>query len=399
MFKKIIRLKKNTKFIIIFLILISLVIPTYATDATDDELAKISNARNSIERIQTQKKKVKDTLKNLNNIKDDTQKYIEELDKSLEALTIELNNILDAIDIVQLQIDDTSNNLDLAKKNEEKQYADMKERIKFFYEKGDITSIESILNGNNLSDILTKAEYIKSITEYDRKKLDELIDTKEKIAELEQQLKNQKDALVLLKEEETAQKENIEQLIFAKQKELEEMLTKISLSQKELKKLEADEKAQEANIRAIEEAIEARERAKGNAQRVLRGGLIWPLPSSTTITSRFGSRKSPTKGASTFHQGIDISGKTGEKIVSAAAGEVVIAKYSYSAGNYVMISHGSSIYTVYMHMSVISVKEGQEVVQGQKIGEVGQTGYSTGPHLHFGIRKDGKYVNPLTYVG
>lgn len=394
-----VKFKKHNRLFVAIVMILFLIVPTYGTNATDDELSKISNARNSIERIQNQKKKVQDTLKNLNSIKDDTQKYIEELDKSLEALTIELNNILDAIDIVQIQIDDTSSNLDVAKNNEEKQYKDMKDRIKFFYEKGDITSLESILNGNNLSDILTKAEYIKSITEYDRKKLDELISTKEKIAELEQQLKNQKDALVLLKEEETAQKENIEQLIFAKQKELEEMLSQIQLSQKELKKLEADQKAQEANIRAIEEAIEQRERAKGNAQRVLRGGLIWPLPSSTTVTSRYGNRKSPTRGASTFHQGIDISGKTGDKIVSAAAGEVVIAKYSYSAGNYVMVSHGSSIYTVYMHMSVISVKEGQEVVQGQKLGEVGQTGYATGPHLHFGIRKDGKYVNPLTYVG
>ena len=396
MLKRLFKNKKLNKIIISIILIISLVIPSYATD---DELNKINSARNSIERIQAQKKKVQDTLKNLNSLKNDTQKYIEELDKNLEALTIELNNILDAIDIVQLQIDDTSHNLDIARKNEEKQYEDMKQRIKFFYEKGDITSFESILNGKNLSDILTKAEYIQSITDYDRKKLNELIDTKEKIAELERQLKEQKDALVALKEEETAQKENIEQLIFAKQKELEEMLSKISLSQKELKKLEADQKAQEANIRAIEEAIEARERAKGNAQRVLRGGLIWPLPSSNTVTSRFGNRKSPTKGASTFHQGIDISGKSGEKIISSAAGEVVIAKYSYSAGNYVMVSHGSSVYTVYMHMSTISVKEGQEVVQGQKLGEVGQTGYATGPHLHFGIRKDGKYVDPLSFVG
>ena len=64
-----------------------------------------------------------------------------------------------------------------------------------------------------------------------------------------------------------------------------------------------------------------------------------------------------------------------------------------------MIDHGSGIFTVYMHLSKISVSVGQEVSQGAKVGEVGSTGYATGPHLHFGVRKNGSYVNPLTYVG
>ena len=84
--------------------------------------------------------------------------------------------------------------------------------------------------------------------------------------------------------------------------------------------------------------------------------------------------------------------------MAAAGGEVVIATYSASAGNYVMINHGSGVYTVYMHMASLGVSEGQEVKQGESIGSVGSTGYSTGPHLHFGIRENGSYVDPQSYM-
>jgi murein DD-endopeptidase MepM/ murein hydrolase activator NlpD len=122
------------------------------------------------------------------------------------------------------------------------------------------------------------------------------------------------------------------------------------------------------------------------------------VPSSSRITSSFGNRSQPTAGASTYHKGIDIGAPTGSTIVASKSGSVVIASYSVSAGNYIMLSHGSGIYTVYMHCSQLLVSVGDEVKQGQTIGKVGSTGYSTGSHLHFGISIDGNYVNPQNYV-
>lgn len=390
------RLKILKKILIILLIFIY----SFCTFAeyegiTDEEKERILNSQSAIEKITNQKKKVQSTIENLKKLKDDTKKYIEELDNTLLTLTDELNNTLVLIDLKQIDIDNTNIVLEETKEKEEKQYSDMKLRIKFFYEKNDSSILESIIVGNNIEDILTKAEYIQSITDYDRLKLNELIDTKNQIIIYENQLEREKAELLLLKETEIAQKTSIEDLIAEKTLELEDMNNKINTSTAELKKLQAEQRKQEAEIEAIERAILAR----GNSNRILSGGLIWPCPSSKRITSNFGKRTAPRRGASTYHQGIDIGADVGSTAIAAAAGEVVISTYSYSAGNYIMINHGSGIFTIYMHLNKRSVEVGAEVSQGQKIGEVGSTGYSTGPHLHFGIRKNGAYVNPLTFVG
>ena len=389
-------IKKSILYISIIIFVLIFPIFSFSDDGmTEEERQRILNSQNNIKKINENKKKVENTIKRLNSLKNDTQKYIEELDKNLEMLVEELNKTLIDIDNKQIEINITNDEIDNAKVKEEKQYNDMKLRIKFFYEKGDTSLLENILSGDNLEDILTKAEYIQSITDYDRKKLNELVEIKNRIIIFENQLEREKAELLLLKDAEIAQKENIEKLIEEKTKELEDTKSKINTSQAELKKLREEEKKQEAEILAIERAILAR----GNSKRILSGGLIWPCPDSKRITSGFGSRKSPTKGGSTFHQGIDIGAPVGTTVLAAAAGEVVISKYSYSAGNYIMIEHGSGIITVYMQLSKRSVDVGKEVSQGQKIGEVGSTGFSTGPHLHFGIRKNGNYVNPLTFVG
>lgn len=96
--------------------------------------------------------------------------------------------------------------------------------------------------------------------------------------------------------------------------------------------------------------------------------------------------------------GIDIGAGAGSSILAAADGVVLIAAYSYSAGNYVTISHGGGVSTVYMHCSRLDVSAGETVKKGQVIGAVGSTGYSTGPHLHFAIRSGGVYVDPLDHV-
>jgi murein DD-endopeptidase MepM/ murein hydrolase activator NlpD len=109
-------------------------------------------------------------------------------------------------------------------------------------------------------------------------------------------------------------------------------------------------------------------------------------------------RLHPVLGYKRMHNGVDFGCPKGTPIYASRSGQVTIAQYSSSAGYYVSINHGDGWTSVYMHMTNYIVKKGQNVSQGQVIGYVGNTGYSTGPHLHFGIAYNGKYVNPMNYV-
>lgn len=125
----------------------------------------------------------------------------------------------------------------------------------------------------------------------------------------------------------------------------------------------------------------------------------WIRPCSyVKLTSPFGYRDAPTEGASTYHQGVDLAGPEGTPIYASRSGTVTTARYSNSAGYYVSINHGDGYSSIYMHMTTYTVSAGQNVSQGQLIGYMGNTGISTGSHLHFGISYNGTYVNPALYV-
>lgn len=394
-----------------------------------DAKQEIANSKDKISSLQDEKKKVQDTISNLEALKSDTKAYVTKLDGTLETLSDEIEKLADDITAKESEISDTQTALAAAKETEAEQYASMKLRIRYMYEKGDTSFIDMILTAKSWSELLNRAEYISKISDYDRVKLEEYKATRADIAQKETQLEAEHADLVSLKGQTEAKQESVETLIAQKQKEIASYNAKISAANDQVNELNADIQAQEDNIAAMEAEIkrqeeEARkkaeeaarkaaeektkkaqaeaEAAKKKAQaktRTLSGGMVWPCPASSRISSYFGGRSSPTEGASTNHKGIDIPAPSGSSVVAAAGGQVVIATYSVSAGNYVMINHGSGVYTVYMHMSSLSVSQGQEVSQGQKVGAVGSTGYSTGAHLHFGVRKNGSYVDPLGYVG
>jgi murein DD-endopeptidase MepM/ murein hydrolase activator NlpD len=121
--------------------------------------------------------------------------------------------------------------------------------------------------------------------------------------------------------------------------------------------------------------------------------FIWPVRGR--LTSRYGYRRNPITGLRGFHSGIDLSANTGVPIKAAMAGRIISTGYNNVFGNFVVISHHSNYRTLYGHMSVIRVETGAYVRSGQIIGDVGNTGQSTGSHLHFQVYKNGLTINPL----
>jgi len=123
---------------------------------------------------------------------------------------------------------------------------------------------------------------------------------------------------------------------------------------------------------------------------------IWPVQGF--LTSRFGTRVSPFTGRRDFHKGLDISARAGTPIVAPAAGTVIFAGVDGAYGNALRIRHGAGITTLYGHMQRLAVKNGQSVSRGTIIGYVGNTGRSTGPHLHYEVLLNGVNVSPLRYI-
>lgn len=369
---------------------------------------ELNEAQDRKTELEEELEKTEDTLKNLETLKGNTAAYVRELDESLSAVSNELEALNGSIAEKEGQIETTKGELEQAKETEKKQYESMKLRIKYMYERGDTSYVELFMESDSLSELLNKAEYISKISEYDRQMLDQYAATKDEIAADEARLETEHAELLDLKEQTEIKQASVEQLLSAKQAELRSYESQIAEAENQLSEYEKDLEAQEAAIRQIEEEIkrqeeEARRKAEAAGKSYVTKDIgdihfIWPCPASSRITSGFGGRSSPTEGASSNHQGIDIGAPTGSDILAAAEGDVVVSTYSSSAGNYVMINHGGGVYTVYMHASKLLVSVGEHVSQGQVIAKVGSTGYSTGPHLHFGVRLNGTYVDPRSYV-
>lgn len=381
---------------------IGIVFSSYATSV------EIEDAKKQVSALEAEKKKVEGALSQLESLKADTAAYVKALDGNLAELAGELEELGIRITEKEAQIMTAQAQLEEARETEAKQYNAMKLRIKYMYENGQTSFVELIMDSGSISELLNRAEYVSQIGEYDRKKLSEYGEVKDEVASREQALNEEHEALLVLQDTTRAKQASVEQLMSTKKAELEAVQSKIDTAQSELNQYEADIKAQEDQMKRIEAEMkrreeEARKKAEeaGKAYTVTNLGNIsfkWPCPSSSRITSNFGDRESPTEGASSNHKGMDIGAGTGADIIAAADGQVVISTYSYSAGNYIMIDHGGGVSTVYMHCSQLLVSEGAKVTQGQVIAKVGSTGYSTGPHLHFGIRSGGSYVNPRNYV-
>lgn len=199
-----------------------------------------------------------------------------------------------------------------------------------------------------------------------------------------------------------AEEAALEELIAAKEQAIREYDSNISNKDAAIREYEADVKEQNEIIETLEKAIAEEKRkllAESGSVIIYDGGQFkFPLASYTRISSEYGNRIHPTLGVQKFHNGVDFAAPTGTAIYAAYDGKVVAAAYSSSMGNYVMIDHGSGLYTIYMHASKLYVSAGAVVVRGETIAAVGSTGRSTGPHLHFSVRLNGAYTSPWNYL-
>lgn len=373
---------------------------------------------------------MEEAVAGLNSEKKELQVAKNELSATVEALDAQLTNVQEVlvelgedIDRKTKQVENIKNRLREAEANQDEQYASMKQRIKFMYEKGDTAYITMVFGAQNLTDMLNKAEYIEEVSAYDRQLLNEYTETKYRVINLKDKLEVEQASLLETQEQAEIQEYQMSMLIDQKNGEIEKYESEINTKEGAIKEYEAMIASQNATIAALEASILQAEREADalqkeleesglsdndidssssskpvTTQQVFSGPFCMPAPSYTRVSDDYGNRIHPILGVKQFHNGIDFAAPGGSPILAAQSGTVIAAAYSSTMGNYIMINHGGGVITIYMHASALYVSAGQTVTKGQKIAAVGTTGRSTGNHLHFSVRVNGSYVSPWSYL-
>lgn len=365
----------------------------------EDQIKKakeeVSNLKSSLTDVEALKKELEQSKNNLT-------AYVTQLDSELSSIQEKIQQYNTRITETEAQIVETTEELNEAIKQQEDQYEAMKKRIRFMYEKGDTFYLEMLFSSAGFADMMNKADYIEALSRYDRNKLEEYVQTREMVELCKEELETEKELLDEAKAAVEEEEANISSLIEEKEAQIISVSGDISNKEAAIKEYEEMIAQENAEIAALEKAVaeeKARLEAENAQARIYNGGMFtWPCPGYKRISDEYGNRIHPILGTQQFHNGVDMSAPSGTAILAAYDGDVIAAAYSGSMGNYIMIDHGSGLYTIYMHCSALYVSKGQAVTKGQNIAAVGSTGRSTGPHLHFSVRLNGSYVSPWNYL-
>ena len=371
-------------------------------------------------------KEIQNQINGLKSKKAELQKEIEAIQRDydenfgeMEALVAEKNTIDQEMTLISSKIETTNQEISaysqlIADTQEELEAAQEelrslseahRERVRVMEEEGRLTYWEVLFQASSFTDLLDRLNMIEEINAADRRRIEQMRIAADIVTATQMNLATEKQSLEDVREElavenaalaekslqyydvlyELEQKADAFEVLLAESEILqEELMAEIAAKEKDLKEAKYDEYLARLALQG--------DNPPSNAK--------WVTPvSGYRLTSAFGMRKHPVLGVVRMHNGIDMACAAGTPIYATRAGTVTRTAYQASgAGNYVSINHLDGFSSIYMHMTHYVVSQGQNVSQGQLIGYVGNTGISTGDHLHFGISYAGTYVNPLAYI-
>ncbi len=368
------------------IVTMSSVAPVYAAKSVNDLKKELSESQ----------KKVEDTKKEIKNKQ--AQQNAQKAKKN--EIDIEISGLQDDIDAVQAVINEK--NTEIEAKNAEIEVLDesikktdkqLKKRMKIMYENGNTSYLELIFQAKGLSDLFTRISIIETIVKHDNAIIDEFEAQVAQIEEAKQVIETEKAEQV----EARQLLESKQNEIKVKQAEQERIIKELSQDINELKKQEAEMEQAERQIQAQINAALGSSSQK-NVKYTGNGKFLFPLASYTRISSPYGYRPHPITGTNKLHSGIDYAAPLGTAIYAAEDGVVLTSGWVNGYGYTVTVNHGSGYVTLYAHCSKLLVSAGQSVTKGQTIARVGSTGNSTGNHLHFEVKVNGKAVNPAGYL-
>lgn len=373
--------------------------PAYAAK-TAAELEEEQRKAAQIAALEQKKREQQEKLKEL-------EKQIAEAKAKKEDVMVTKNLLDQRNQLLLEQIDDTQNQIDDAAAQiaryellEQEQYELFCQQVRSEEERGSLSYLSVLFKATSMADLLSRMEFVNEVAEYNKTLIAAMKETRENI-------KAEKTEM----EAKEAQLGEQQDELQGKLDETTKLMNEYAADQRELEKLyAAEEEAGKAIVAEINRLM-AESDVVPSAE-----GFIWPVTTSRKISSPQGNRVSPGNGiGSSNHKGVDICNVSySSKIYATKSGKVLIASMPYSDpdggksgyGNYVVIDHGGGMSTLYAHMSIVKVSVGQYVTQGDVIGVTGNTGASTGPHLHYEVHSttmvNGRavtvYENPLNYL-
>ena len=382
--------------LIIFMMLASQFMVVFA--ANKSELQQQSSD------LQSQINQKKEEISEVNGNLSAAMQEIQKLTAQITSYQNEIDDLNAQISELEKQIEDAKIRLEKAEAEYLEQQKRLENRLVAMYEMGQTSYLDVLLSSASITDFISKYYIVSEIAEYDNDLLDALEANKNAIAEAKTALETSKTQIEALKNSKEATAKALKDSQAVKQQHVNELNEEQKQLQSELDQFEADKRAIQAELAAIA----AREAGSGKTT-VISGspsnyGYIFPVAGCSL--ANINNKSYPSYAG---HTGVDVNiNVTGKSVVAVKAGTVETstalrnANGTYrSYGEYVVINHHDGTMTLYAHMLSGSrtVVRGQEVAQGQVIGTVGSTGRSTGTHLHFEVRVNGRCVNPLPYLG
>ncbi len=323
-----------------------------------------------------------------------TMLQVQELEDKILGYQKEMTGLSDKLDALQNSIDETKQKLTVAEEEYNRKEELLRERLVAMYEDGETQYLDILLSSRNIVEFISGYYLINEFVEYDNTLMQEVAERRDDIEITKTKLEKEETEIKLIK----AKREQTTVVLQNTITLQESYAKKLSKQEQELKNKITEYKQEQARIEAL---IQQATNSSNNLDIQYTGGeMLWPVAiSGTAITSTYGVREHPIQGVIKEHSGLDIGNATyGSPVVAAADGVVTYAGWLGGYGNCVMINHGNGLVTLYGHGQKIITELHKEVKKGDLIMEVGSTGNSTGPHLHFEVRVNGSCVNPLNYV-
>lgn len=376
---------KKYRFLTVLLITI-LIFGNIATASAID----LQDLKKQQEIIKAKLANIRNNLKDVNDKKQDVASELEDIEKDLEKAQKELQATEAKLRDTQQKLVNTQQQLEVAQAQVEDQRKTLNIRMKAMYMTGPVDYIEVLMASTSFADFLTRLDMVKRVIDSDKNLLADFRAKKEIVEQKKAELEEEKRQIAEHKNNISRQKATIA----SRQADRQRLYAQLEAQEREYERQEEELQKDAERLSKMIQQIQA----KSKRAYMGTGEFRWPVPSSTRVTSDYGWRIHPILKTRRFHDGVDIAAPTGSDVVAADDGVVIYTGWYGGYGNTVIIDHGGQLSTQYSHLSKILVNDGDKVKKGEEIGLVGSTGLSTGPHLHFGVRKDGQTVDPWNWL-